>query len=53
MRRMRIFKPDRTILDLVTEPRREPRDEQCEVVYLPRTEGISSTEVKINVKTKH
>ena len=27
--------------------------DQCEVVYLPRTEGISSTEVKIDVKTRH
>lgn len=27
--------------------------EQCEVVYLPRTKGISSTEVKIDVKTRH
>jgi glycerol-3-phosphate cytidylyltransferase len=27
--------------------------DQCEVVYLPRTEGISSTEVKLDVKANH
>ena len=28
-------------------------EHQCDVIYLPRTEGISSTEVKIAVKNDH
>lgn len=27
--------------------------DQCDVVYLPRTEGISSTHVKLDVKANH
>jgi len=27
--------------------------DKCKVIYLPRTEGISSTDVKLDVKTNH